>query len=374
MAKQSIINETELTNFFKNGAVLQVSPNLFKLIWGPFQPQTLDIHFTSDQKTIIYKPDFWDFLETKSSIATSFTGTKELVIDSELLLQSLNQQKEVEFEVIWGSVQTYSFEQQFQWSQSQFQKGQLSKTVPIISQFGKVNFTSQHLATALKTVITGQNYGSTYGFWETKKDGLTGFLGHTPEVILDWHQEDQKIQTMALAGTMDHQIRNAEIILKDKKILEEHQFVIDDLVSALSIAVKNRNIEKQKTKVLELKYLYHLQTLIEIANVPIGEVKTFIDAIHPTAALGLYPRKKEAYLEFKKFEVQNQRKNFAAPFAFFSRDQVKAIAAIRLFNFTSGAIEIISGCGVTKDSVLQDELHESTSKRNSVKKMMGMNL
>jgi len=270
----------------------------------------------------------------------------------------------------WQPVDESAFVEQFNWSQKQFAEGALKKTVPIIAQQGRIDFRNAHLIKTLISILSEKHYGTTYGFW----DNGEGYLGHTPELILDWSMSDQILRTMALAGTKDARKESTSEILHDSKILDEHQIVIDDLKSVLAKVDPTKKIEIDPIKVLELKYLCHLQTEIRIPNLTADDVLNYIHAIHPTAALGLYPRVSEGYSVFKNFPLQNARRNFAAPFAFIHKDHVKAVAAIRLFYFNSSEVKIISGCGVTAGSVLADELHELENKRNSVKRMMGMNV
>lgn len=371
MVKQSIIDKSELTNFLASGAILQVGLDQFKLIWGPFTPVSLDEAQISDEKTIIYQPDFWDFTEAGSKKNTAFVGVKQANISKEQLLELLNQQKPVEPVAIhWGQVTEAAFTEQFRWSQKQFQSGELIKTVPIISQRGEVVFSLDLLTQSLVHVISGDHYGTTYGFWN---NGV-GYLGHTPELILQFDNNEHVVKTMALAGTMDSRKESVEAILHDKKILEEHQIVVDDIIEALKKMNADKKIHVDAIRVLQLKHLCHLQTEIRILDVKSNEVLNYLQAIHPTAALGLYPRKLDQYDQFKKFELQNSRRNFAAPFAFISKNEIKAVAAIRLFYFDRQHIQIVSGCGVTAKSILGDELKELETKRNSVKRMMGFSL
>lgn len=370
MAKQSIMNKSELTNFLDCGAILQVGADQYKLVWGPFTAEPFDLALVSGGKTIIYKPDFWDFTLDDHDKKTAFVGTQEAVVEREQLLELLNQQEHVDFNIAWSPVNEADFVEQFEWSQSQFKIGALSKTVPIISQNGAVLFSKAHLAKALISILSEKHYGSTYGFWQNTE----GYLGHTPELILEWDAKDHAVKTMALAGTLPPGKENEYAIMHDPKILDEHQIVVNDMLGVLQKANPTQKIEIEKLKVLELKYLLHLQTKIQLPQIEASEVQKYIQAIHPTAALGLFPRKSSAYREFKKFVIQSIRQNFAAPFAFINKNQIKAIAAIRLFYFDPTGVKITSGCGVTVGSILADELKELENKRNSVKRMMGMNV
>jgi menaquinone-specific isochorismate synthase len=370
VGKQSIINETDLTNFLESGAILQIASNQFKLVWGPFTSCPMESTHFSDEKTIIYQPNFWDFISTDSKRKIGLIGTKECILETDSLLDLLNQQDQVDIHVDWKKETVAEFVEQFNWSQVQIVENNLKKTVPIIFQSGSISFSKAHLTTALKSLIEGKHYGSTYGFWEN----TVGYLGHTPELILEWNDASQTLCTMALAGTLDQREENSVQILKDKKILDEHQIVVDDLKLALEKVTASKNVEVSATKVLKLKYLFHLQTPMQVHHVVIDEIPKFIDQIHPTAALGIYPRKNECYKSFHEFSIQKNRGKFAAPFAFIQKSTVKVTASIRSFNFDTNKVKITSGCGITAGSLLADELNELENKRNSVKRMMGMNI
>ncbi len=115
-------------------------------------------------------------------------------------------------------------------------------------------------------------------------------------------------------------------------------------------------------------------TLLEIQNVNRNQALQVLKSIHPSAALGIYPRVLEEYENLKKFDLQQKRFGFAAPFGFIKNQSLLIVAAIRSFHFTADSVTLFSGCGVTAESLFKDELSEVEKKRNSVKKMMGMNL
>lgn len=362
----SIIQNSEFTNFLQSGAILQTSQDIFTLIWGPFLKLSGLDEPHSDEKTIIYKPEFWDFAESKSGLC--LTGTQERQFSRSDLLFLLKRHGSTSINVQWENLQDAGFCDQFNWSFRKFSEHKLKKTVPIICQQGQVSFKKDNLVFALQSVIQDVHYGYTYGFWENE----TGFLGHTPELVLNWTAETQIFKTVALAGTQEKQGLNN--ILQDTKILNEHQIVSVDLQEILNKEVPDKKVEIQGPAVLELKYLVHLVTSLLIRDVNQTQALNLLKSLHPSAALGIYPRILKEYEDFKKFHLQQTRAGFAAPFGFINNQFTLVVAAIRSFQFTSNSVTIFSGCGVTDESVLLEELSEVEKKRNSVKKMMGMNL
>ncbi len=363
----SIIHNSDFTNFLHSGAILQTAIDQFKLIWGPFKEKDYQNLLLSDEKTIIYKPEFWDFVDDKPRLC--LTGSQEVILNRSELLNLLKQQESTALKIQWDEPLTTEFTQQFQWSFEKFETKELKKTVPIISQLGRISFRTQQLVNALINVIEAEDFGWTYGFWQN----FVGFLGHTPENLVDWTAKIQILQTVALAGTSEKKTEKTQL-LQDQKILNEHAYVVDDLNQFFKKNFKSKSVRVQGPTVLELKYLNHLRTTLEIEKVNHREALAILDLIHPTAALGIYPRDVLMYQTFKNFNLQKNRCSFAAPYGFITNSSILIVAGIRSFFFTQEEVLLFSGCGVTTESILTEELSELEKKRNSVKKMMGMNL
>ena len=359
---KSIIDKSEFTNFLRAGAILQTSADQFKLIWGPFSSASGALKSISDEKTTIYAPEFWDFAADKPGLCLK-GSLEESVSRAELLslLRLIDLKSAV---IVWDKVATEFFEEQFEWSQKRFAAGDLVKTVPIIVQRGLEKIDVSKLGQALLSVLEGQHFGYTYGLWSAGH----GFLGHTPELIADWSASDEQLHSVALAGTTSLGVD----IQADLKIQEEHHIVVNDLTEVIKSFLPE--VFLAPTTVLELKHLKHLMTKFSARVSDKSLVIAIAEKIHPSAALGIYPRKAEHYKIFSDFKLQQRRKQFAAPFGFLSPDAVRIVAGIRSFQFSEGEVLLYSGCGVTKQSVLLEELMELENKRNSVKKTMGFDL
>ena len=215
-------------------------------------------------------------------------------------------------------------------------------------------------------MINEKNFGWSYGFWQNHE----GYVGQTPERIVEW--KNKKLQTTALAGTFTKVQNATSEILKDEKNMEEHQIVVDDILEKLKNLSFIQNLEKNKTEAVELKHLIHLKTEFQMNTNKIEEAFEVVQALHPTAALGVYPPNLDAYTALQNMQSDLSRKNFAAPFCFINQNELFCVAAIRNFYFNSSEIKIVSGCGVTARSEYEKELTELMNKRQSVKKMMGL--
>ena len=126
--------------------------------------------------------------------------------------------------------------------------------------------------------------------------------------------------------------------------------------------------------VVTVFYFYQMQKKLNLLTEELKKAKKMASLADLRSALGIYPRISVEYENLKKFDVQRNRAGFAAPFGFINNQSMLVVAAIRSFHFTANSVTLFSGCGVTSESVLQEELSEVEKKRNSVKKMMGMNL
>lgn len=363
-----------LKDFLACGAFLQIGPDLFKLLIGPFTRHSLANIKSLKQASLLYMPQFWDFMGSaaidaaKSSKEDVYQATSAHTLSREEFIGFLSLAVGVCPEIQWKSVNAAQFQAQFDWSQQMFAEGKLQKTVPIIRQQGDGNFATENLLWCLQKLISERIFGWSYGFFMNGQ----GFVGHTPEVLVQWSEADLQLKTVALAGTYPKTPAAFDEIVNDQKVIEEHQIVIDDIEKQLQALSFRPQIMQGETDVLELKYLLHLMTDFELEVSERDQVFDVIRSLHPTAAMGLYPRSEEAFAAFKKFSLQQERGYFASPFALMEDDHISCVVSIRNLMFTSFGVEIFSGCGVTSESHYQSELDELQGKRDSVKRMLGL--
>lgn len=373
VAEQTTISSLEYSNFLQAGAILSQPGNQFKLIWGPFKSNMFDLMAISDlnfQRTYIYKPDFWDFLENKKGSVQLWSGEKEACVSRDELLNLICTffSEEKLDSIDWQNENWTDFQDQFNWAEMQFKEKELTKVVPITRQQGKVKFSSKRLNEAIKQSIESKPYGFIYGFWQNYE----GFFGVTPELIGQWNSVYNVFETMALAGTQRNSVDVECAMLDNFKLMKEHQIVVQDIQQSIK-KIKNE-INTFQTQVLKLSAFSHLQTLITTATSNLTEAFSIVESIHPSAALGIFPKKNELLKKFSEFDLQKKRCNFAAPFGFLNQDSLNIVAAIRNFFFTKDEISIFSGCGVIQESQVESEIDELRQKRQSVQKMMGFNL
>ncbi len=350
--------QIDIKSFLNTGAIVQTSADSFKLFCGPFSLAESD----SKYENLLYKPNFWDFLDTTNTKLNLFRAAQVIDLNRtdffELLLTVTDIQQIPQIK--WQAADSDSFQNQFLWLQQKIKKNELAKGLPITLQTG-CGFSAISKILILKNILEKKSEQYLYGFWDFE----SGSIGFTPEILIQ--ANENQTQTMALAGTWSKK-SDSKPNFQDKKIKNEHQIVVDDILNQLQ---NEQLLSQTETKALELEYLFHLRTQFVFKN---SNTENFIHKLHPTAALGLYPRSNEMFSEFQKFNLQIQRKNFGAPFGFLGQKQSFLLVAIRNIFWSYDEVLIYSGCGVTGDSDFETEWQELEAKRNSVKKTFGLNL
>lgn len=201
-----------------------------------------------------------------------------------------------------------------------------------------------------------------HGFWNT--DG--GLLGATPETL--FVIRGKQLTTMALAGTCPKSDSERPSLLEDPKEREEHDLVTQDIVQVLSAYGR---VHSEGPFLLELPTLWHLKTNIELTLQKPVDPRELIRRLHPTPALGVFPRA-AGYQWLREEPGQEGRARYGAPFAFIFPDEVVCLVAIRNLQWNKEESLIGAGGGVVAASELEREWRELRKKRESVKKILGL--
>jgi menaquinone-specific isochorismate synthase len=239
----------------------------------------------------------------------------------------------------------------------QIERQEIQKAVPVefecASDYAKLDW-----ASLLKN-IPATSTQFPYGFW-TAEEAL---LGVTPEVLFS--VKDKKLTTMALAGTAK---ASGPSLLEDPKERHEHQLVIDDVAARMK-SFGAVGIGETIERVLPT--LKHLFTPIEVALSGTPQFSELVQALHPTPALGGFPR--EAAAAWLKNQPEAEiRKRFGAPFGFFDGESSLVVVAIRNVQLHSEKLWLGAGCGVVKGSEAEKEWDELKLKRDSVRGQLGI--
>jgi len=198
-----------------------------------------------------------------------------------------------------------------------------------------------------------------YGFW-TESEGM---LGATPEIL--FQMNGYHLQTMALAGTA---ATTAPSLFENPKEMHEHRLVIEDIEKNLRPLGR---VEIFETSEKVLPNLKHLFTPIRVELRERVSPETLVQILHPTAALGGFPRE-IAKTWLRKQPEASIRRRFGAPFGFVDGDAAMFVVAIRNIQRFDKKIWLGSGCGIVEGSVPENEWQELKLKRQSVRDMLGI--
>lgn len=348
------MNDLDSSNFLAVGGILQTEPDQFIVILGSRQP-VFNAIVSDPHQILVYSPQFWDFLQPHSKqVQGLFQIEKTIKVSRQQLLSFLEMNiiKETTALALLDTHQE-DFEVQFEWSKKAFANNQLQKTVPATkfeySAVDQFNFAFQ-----LYLSLQKPRPGFIYGQWNE----TSGFMGLTPEFLAAW--DGKKLSTMALAGTWSNDKKIADVAAVDLKTRQEHDLVIADIRERLGKTTVG------ETHILKLPTLSHLKTEIQKECLSLSDCIDSVIQLHPTAALGFYPRKPEMAKEFSQFSIQKERGFFGAPFGFFGNDFAHVIVAIRGLFWSHHRINIFVGCGVTAQSELSSEWQELETKKKAI--------
>ncbi len=247
------------------------------------------------------------------------------------------------------------FRMQFERIKTEIENDTIKKAVPVVFASRSQTLTPHELAHCIFNLSQKKSAGYSYGAWNIQG----GILGLTPEVL--FVLEGTTLKTMALAGTLVKEPgARAEDLLSDPKEVEEHEYVVADLKQRLESfgVVKTGALE-----IMELPTLFHLRTPIEVALSGPVSAQDVLARLHPTPALGGYPRSSALRL-LKSIETQ-PRGLFASPVTFQSREKTLCLVGIRSLTWDQNSLYAGSGCGIVGRSDFQKEWKELQKKRQA---------
>ena len=228
------------------------------------------------------------------------------------------------------------------------QQGEVDKAVPVVFSTSSHALSISEKKQALSKLSQNSNDIIPYGFWNQEQ----GLLGGTPEVLFSGR--DGSFSTMALAGTA--RLAENHNLLNDDKELHEHKLVIEDISERL----RNKKLVWSETREWEVGNLKHLRTDARFEWQ--GNFVELVSLLHPTPALGLYPRSSN-WQKLKRLCNPELRGFFGAPFGIVFDQNWLCLVAIRNVQWNSDRTILGSGCGLVEESTLEKEWHELKAKR-----------
>lgn len=352
-----------VSKWLESGAIFKLSPNQYVLSYelesklsspkSDFSYFAPDFYLQDDNPWYIFKFNQYLTLNELSTLLENYLKTHSLALEK--TRNNLTQWQEPDFN---------AFKKTFLSIKELIDRGVVNKMVPVIFAKQEIKFSKILKAYCLNTILANEGEQNTYGLWA----GDSGILGLTPETLLEVNEHS--ITTMALAGTgLSQDLKGS--LLENPKEMHEHSLVVQNLQQKLG---KHFDVNTQDTFEWELNPLKHLRTDITVQS-PIATQSyetslSLIKDLHPTPALGVHAESYD-WQQLKKFDPCD-RKQFGAPFALYTKNQLKCLVAIRNIQWSDNQILLGSGCGVVAQSELNNEWKELARKRDSVKKYLGL--
>ncbi|WP_332910092.1 isochorismate synthase MenF [Staphylococcus aureus] len=186
---------------------------------------------------------------------------------------------------------------------------------------------------------------NSYIFLLESQDSI--FFSQTPEQLIKVN--NKILSTKAVAGTI-------------KRSQDE-----DDIKPYIT------ELHYDKTpKILKNDHLYHLYTEIK-APLKDDSYISLIDNLHPTPALGGYP--KEFAMDFIEQKEFGTRGLYGAPVGYIDiYDDCEFIVAIRSMLIKKAQATLFAGCGIVKDSDPDSELAETNLKFTPMMNALGVDM
>lgn len=371
---KTAFDEAAFSEFLKHGWCLGCGTDSILVGWGPAT------WVSEPTEGALYAPGFY-LREPRPWLVSPKWSLIDRSFFSSLVLSKLAPEVNAHLNsepqgFRWVEPEKTVFERQFSLIQDGFRNRGLEKAVPIVHAQAREIVTPERLKAIFTQLAKIPETLIPYGFWTSEE----GMIGATPELLFSNRIGREKrtsgrIETMALAGTRGKSTPGdgARELLADPKERHEHQIVVDDIMVELS---RFGELDVGETKVVELPTLFHLKTEIAVDFWEQPQFEALVRALHPTPALGVSPRSL-GFPEIVRWDDVKWRGRYGAPFGVFARDGdgqplLECAVAIRNVRWHDGLTRLSSGCGIVPESQLDREWAELQTKRESVKRILGV--
>ena len=263
-------------------------------------------------------------------------------------------------EIDWESMDPDSFSMVFQEIMSCIGQGIIEKTVPVVTERGKVRGISSPTKKIIAAIASQRPPLHAYGWVESD----SGFAGATPELLLS--MRGLHLETMALAGTARQE--DEAVFGVDEKEIREHEYVAQTLVAKL---LDLGQLNRKDREVMRLGSIIHFLTGISVKLESQQEPHRLLRRLHPTPALGPLPRTHHTMAMLNDWRKRlGCPVEFGAPFGVWDHGAFEAVVAIRGLWWQNNEIALPAGCGIIEASRLVNEWRELRLKREAVKRFL----
>lgn len=201
-----------------------------------------------------------------------------------------------------------------------------------------------------------------YQFGWAERPGIA-FLGCPPERL--FLRQQQQLFTEALAGTYpqtgayNQDQHYAQALLADAKNQRENQWVVDDI--AQQLAPLTTQLHTADAELVTLRNVCHLRRQLHGTLHPSTRDQQLLAALHPTAAIGGYPRA-AARAFLARFEPV-QRDWYAGIFGYTSEQESEFCVTIRSALLQEQTLTTYAGAGILAGSEPAAEWQELNNKQ-----------
>ena len=232
----------------------------------------------------------------------------------------------------------------------------------VLSARIKIKYDSKLYLSQILKKLFHSNQNSCIYVW--KRHGMDITFGASPEKLFSI--KDNNLNLEAVAGTAFSEINN-NFLLRNKKNIREHQFVIDFLIKCL----KELNINKFKKSDLSVKNFGNVSHLQTYFNASVQNICPFevLNILHPSPAVCGFP--KDIAKEWIETLETFSRGNYASPIGWIDIEgNADFRVAIRGARYINQEMQLTAGAGLVKDSICLDEVEEIKLKFESIAKQI----
>lgn len=350
----------ELAEFLTCGSIYALDHNRFSVGWGSGRQ-------TPASGISFFHPQFFPALDDNESAPEN-----QAVIDRTSLEQALRSYLQSDSPapaLMWQATHD-AFVEQFVALKELLSRGSLSKGVPYGQLQTSTAVDPTWIARRLQQALQNGTAAHLYGYWNRDE----GLIGCSPERLCEYAAESKVLSTEAVAGTIPQEGYEPGALLDDHKAVQEHSLVVEDLTERLSDL---GTVEVGRTCEYQVPGLVHLQAPLRVhvqrQEISMAEV---VDRLHPTAALGVYPRNQAGRAWLRDADRRLPRWRFGAPFGVSEQSETGAsfscLVAIRNVQWRGHDVRISAGCGVVESSQLEGEWQECLAKIQSIRNLLDL--
>ncbi len=345
-----------IDHWLQQGAIVSLAPQRVLLGWGERECVSA---IPKGKRAFL----FTDFFLREPSPFYLFEHCLE--ISHEHLLQMLSEAKRGLLSAFsWSLPQRKAFSECWQFCQKGFASNEINKMVPYLAASSRKSIDAKQRCRSIHSALLFlmQHDGYIYGLWSDRE----GILGVSPEKLFALKQEGS-VETMAVASTLSGEVGLGDFAA-DPKLMKEHQWVIDGIRETLApfadVCVGDSFVRPFGT-------LSHLVTTIVGILKKQPSLIDLIGCMHPTPALGAYPKKAgERWLE--EYDKKQRRGYFGAPVGWATAKEAEVFVAIRNVMWDRRGTKIFAGCGIVKESEEESEWRELQQKIASIRNLLAL--